>query len=53
MDFVLLASCDEDLGLSSFEGFAVAGQDAADLLGVTITVRDPVTDEVVGSFEPG
>jgi hypothetical protein len=36
----------------TFEGFAAAGQDAADRLGLTVTARDAVTDEVLAEFVP-
>jgi hypothetical protein len=49
---VMLTSSDEDIALASLEGFAAAGQDAADRLGVIVTARDAVTDEVLARFEP-
>ena len=51
--FVLLATADDDVGLTTFEGLTLAGQDAADRLGLTVTARDAVTDDVLASFEPG
>jgi hypothetical protein len=30
---------DEDVAMATFEGFAAAGQDAADSLGAAVTVR--------------
>jgi hypothetical protein len=49
---VMLATADDDVGLASFETLAAAGQDAADRLGVPVTARDALTDEVIASFEP-
>ena len=48
----MLATADDDVGLASMETLAVAGQDAADSLGVKMTARDAVTDEVLASFDP-
>jgi hypothetical protein len=45
---VMWTSPDEDITLASFEDFAVAGQDAADRLGVVVTARDAV----LATFEP-
>ena len=42
---VMLATADDDVGLASFQTFAVAGQDAADRLGCSVTARDAVSDE--------
>ena len=52
-NYAMLATADDDVGLASFETLAAAGQDAADRLGVPLTTRDAVPDEVVASFEPG
>jgi hypothetical protein len=49
---VMLTTPDEDIALATFEGFAAAGQDAADRLGATVTARDAVTDEVLATFVP-
>jgi len=39
VNFVMLATADDDVGLASFEGMTAAGQDATDSLGVTVTAR--------------
>jgi hypothetical protein len=46
------AASDEDIALATFEGFAAAGQDAADRLSATVTARDAVTGAVLAMFEP-
>ena len=52
VDFVMLATADDDVGVVSFEAMTAAGQDAADSLEVTVMARDAVTDAVLAVFDP-
>ena len=51
-NYAMLASADDDVALTTFEGLAAAGQEAAARLGVPVTARDALTDEMVATFEP-
>lgn len=51
-NYVMLATAEDNVGLASFETAATAGQEGAGRLGVPVTARDPMTDEVLAAFEP-
>ena len=51
-DLVLIANEDEDVALVPRAQGGTAAQTIADQDRRTITVRDPVTDEVLGTFTP-
>jgi len=52
VNYVMLATADDDVGLASFETMTAAGQDAADSLGVTVMARDAVKDAALAAFDP-
>jgi hypothetical protein len=52
MNAVMLATPDEDLTLCDADAMAEVGQQAANTLGCTVTARDPISDEVLATFEP-
>ena len=50
---VMIASPDADYGLCSAADAPGAAQALADSEQTTITIRDPVTDQVLGTVSPG
>ena len=50
---VMIASPDADYGLCSAADAPGAAQELADAEGVTVTIRDPLTDQVLGTVSPG
>ena len=49
---VMLASSDDDYGLCLASSAARSAQDLANSVKVEITARDPITDEVVATYQP-